>query len=412
MTTLTNSEGKVLNYTNEFIETILLQLNSSNNYYTTGDDDVIFIKIGSTKVLLLDYTYHINRNIFQNYNINENTINAYGLEFILNNTSNEYDLQSVYNGNSYIVIITDLSQVFLAIYDTGTNSSTYTGSENIDITNNEISLSFPLTINNEPFLNPRVSGYYEIYAAPNGISLLQHSSDGSQPIAIFNSLDKSVEFFGNLDIPNFYNKTEVDAIDDELSALILNTYTKTEVEALISNINLTDYYTKTEIDSSLGDYSTISYLQDNYMTSLLITQALMNNYASITFIIDNFYSKTEIDTTLSDYYTKSEIDTTFILYSPASQILRNFYSKLYIDNTFITPSQTGTLYYNKTETDNMLLSYSTGSYVDGNFYNKTETDTLLADKVSNIGNIDLPGMLDIGTSGYTNSRIRCNCWWI
>ena len=56
----------------------------------------------------------------------------------------------------------------------------------------------------------------------------------------------------------------------------------------------------------------------------------------------------------------------------------------------------------------MLLSYSTGSYVDATFYSKTETDTLLADKVGNIGNIDLPGMLDIGTSGYTNSRIRCN----
>ena len=144
MTTLTNSQGKVLTYTNEFIETILLQLNSSNNCYTTGDDDVIFIEIGSTKVLLLDYTYHINRNIFQNYTINENTINAYGLEFILNNTSNEYDLQSVYNGNSYIGIITDLSQVFLAIYDTTVSPQTYTGSENIDITNNEISLNFPL----------------------------------------------------------------------------------------------------------------------------------------------------------------------------------------------------------------------------------------------------------------------------
>ena len=56
MTTLTNSEGKVLTYTDEFIETILLQLNSSNTYYTSGDDDIIFIKIGSTKVLLLDYT--------------------------------------------------------------------------------------------------------------------------------------------------------------------------------------------------------------------------------------------------------------------------------------------------------------------------------------------------------------------
>ena len=50
MTTLTNSEGKIINYTNEFIETMLLQLNSSNNYYTTGDDDVIFIKLGYTKV--------------------------------------------------------------------------------------------------------------------------------------------------------------------------------------------------------------------------------------------------------------------------------------------------------------------------------------------------------------------------
>ena len=112
MTTLTNSQGMILNYTNELIETIQLQLNPSNKYYTTGDDDLIFIKIGSTKALLLDYTYHINRTIFQNYTKNEKPINNYGLEFILNNTSNEYDLQSVYNGNPYIGIITDLSQVF------------------------------------------------------------------------------------------------------------------------------------------------------------------------------------------------------------------------------------------------------------------------------------------------------------
>ena len=58
MTALTNSEGNILNCTNEFIETLLLQLKASNNYYTTGDDDIIFIKTGSTKVLLLDYTCH------------------------------------------------------------------------------------------------------------------------------------------------------------------------------------------------------------------------------------------------------------------------------------------------------------------------------------------------------------------
>ena len=102
------------------------------------------------------------------------------------------------------------------------------------------------------------------------------------------------------------------------------------------------------------------------------------------------------------------IDTTLNLYSPSAQILSSCYRKLYIDNTFISSTQTGGLYYNRTETDNMLLSYSTGSYVGYTFYTKTETDTLLADKLTNIGDIPLPGMLDIGTSGYTNSRIRCN----
>ena len=107
----------------------------------------------------------------------------------------------------------------------------------------------------------------------------------------------------NIDFSNnHYTLTEVDDIDNELSALILNTYTKTEV------------------DTQLSDYSTISYLQGNYMTPLLITQTLMNNYASITFIIDNFYSKTEIDTTLSGYYIKSEIDTTLNLLTDISNL--------------------------------------------------------------------------------------------
>ena len=43
MATLTHSEGNVLTYTNEFIETMLLHLNSSNNYYTSGDDGITFI---------------------------------------------------------------------------------------------------------------------------------------------------------------------------------------------------------------------------------------------------------------------------------------------------------------------------------------------------------------------------------
>ena len=214
---------------------------------------------------------------------------------------------------------------------------TYTGSENIDTTGNQISLSFSLKVNGEIVLNPRLNGHFELHAGTSGFTFLQNIVDGSQPIAIFNSPDKSVKSFGGLDT-NFYNKTEIDAIGDELSSLILNTYTKTEVDNVIANINLVGYYTKTEIDSQLTDYTTITYLQGNYMTTLAITETLMNNYTTITFLVDNFYSKTEIDSTLSDYitstqiddsyYTKPEIDTTLNLYSPYAQILNNFYSKL------------------------------------------------------------------------------------
>ena len=117
------------------------------------------------------------------------------IQNILNNTNNECTLHGVYNANSYIGSITKLQQVFLAIYDTAVSPQTYTGSENIDITNNEISLSFPLEIDDEIILNPRLNCYFELYAGTSGITFLQNTVDGSQPIAVFSSLDKSVEFF-------------------------------------------------------------------------------------------------------------------------------------------------------------------------------------------------------------------------
>ena len=49
-----------------------------------------------------------------------------------------------------------------------------------------------------------------------------------------------------------------------------------------------------------------------------------------------------------------------------------------------------------------------GSMIFQYSFTKPETVNLLTDKVSNIGDVSLPGMLDIGTYPYTNSRIRCN----
>ena len=97
--------------------------------------------------MVLYCTYHINRNIFQNCTTNENTISDYTLEFILNNTSNEYTLQGVYAASGFIGSIAELQQVFVAIDDTAVFPHTYTGSGNIDITDKRISL--------KPFIKSR-----------------------------------------------------------------------------------------------------------------------------------------------------------------------------------------------------------------------------------------------------------------
>ena len=70
---------------------------------------------------------------------------------------------------------------------------------------------------------------------------VQHISDGSQPIAIFNSLDKSVKSFGDLGIPNFYNEAEVGNLIANIS--LVNDYTKSQVDTITSNLNLVDYHT-------------------------------------------------------------------------------------------------------------------------------------------------------------------------
>ena len=74
------------------------------------------------------------------------------IQNLLNNTSNEYTLQGVYTANGFIGSITELQQVSLAIYDITVSPHTYTGSENIDITDNRISLNCPLKVNDEVVL--------------------------------------------------------------------------------------------------------------------------------------------------------------------------------------------------------------------------------------------------------------------
>ena len=59
-------------------------------------------------------------------------------------------------------------------------------------------------------MNLRSGGvYFEMYAGTSGFAFLQNINDGGQPIAILSSLDRFIEFFVDVDIPNSYDRNSV-----------------------------------------------------------------------------------------------------------------------------------------------------------------------------------------------------------
>ena len=111
---------------------------------------------------------------------------------MLTGTSNEYGLQTVYNVNGFLGVIAQLSQVSLALYDTGIIPCSYTGSTNIDITDNQISLNLPIQINNEILLNPRAydGAAFDMLTGTGIVAFRQNSIHGGTLISQFNSSTK------------------------------------------------------------------------------------------------------------------------------------------------------------------------------------------------------------------------------
>ena len=123
----------------------------------------------------------------------------------LNGTSNGYGLQSVYNANSYLGTITSLQQVSLAIYDTDIIPFPYTGSGNIDITDNQIPLNSPITINDEVVLNPRAydGAVFGLLSGTGNFAFRQNPPHEETLIAPFYSSTKECTFYGDCSIPMF-----------------------------------------------------------------------------------------------------------------------------------------------------------------------------------------------------------------
>ena len=127
----------------------------------------------------------------------------------------------------------------------------------------------------------------------------QNTIHGGQPTAQFYSPTKVCTFHGGCQITNMHNKTFVDS---SVANIYNDTYIKTRIGTLIPNIDLSSYYIKAKIGTlfpniDLSNYYTKSEVDgiDNELSTLILntytkTEAdtlLYANYPSLSFIVDN-----------------------------------------------------------------------------------------------------------------------------
>lgn len=164
--------------------------------------------------------------------------------------------------------------------------------------------------------------------------------------------DAAITYQTTANMSNYYNKTT----SDGRYAYKTDTYTKGQVDALVSGIDVSDslggYYTKSQSDaryaakSDLDDYSTTSVADGRYATKLSLNGYYTKVDADGKYALKTqSYTKGESDdrylgsTALNGYVMQSVADSKYL----QSSALNNYYTKTQSDNNYPTKSQFNTL---------------------------------------------------------------------
>ena len=95
-----------------------------------------------------------------------------------------------------------MSHLFLAIYDTSIQSFAYTGSEHVGITDNQVSLTFPITIHAGIGLHPRhyEGAVFEMQSCSASFAVRQSSIHWGAPKLMFNPSTNECALLGDCTI--------------------------------------------------------------------------------------------------------------------------------------------------------------------------------------------------------------------
>ena len=190
----------------------------------------------------------------------------------------------------------------------------------------------------------------------------------------------------DIDLSNYYNKTEVDGLlDDKLDA---SAYTPTD---------LSNYYTKDEIDASQGAQDTkintlsgdVQTISGNVTTLNEKVETISGNVQTISGEVQTLSSEID-DIDISNYYTKSESD-----------------GKYQLKGDYVTGAQLSAFTYDKATIDEKVAGG--GSFDPTQYYNKTATDALLDEKLDVTAyTLTVDSVLDSGSTNPVENRVIYN----
>ena len=125
MTTISfaNSLGVTTNFTEIELISILGNLNSSNAYFTSGLNEIVFVRISQGKLLLIDLNDNINRKLFEIYSFHYSVSNVFHLKLVHNDNALELNINDalISVGFSGTTPITTLESRYMKLYTNSNN---------------------------------------------------------------------------------------------------------------------------------------------------------------------------------------------------------------------------------------------------------------------------------------------------
>ena len=201
----TNSLEEEYTLTNEYLDATLLELLINRQTFNIDDNNIAYRRLTSGKLLILDYNYINNVEILKNYFIYNSNVRLYGLRFENQKTRLLYDINGLIEYEGYgETPISSLSDVFMAMYDNGTDA---------------------YILAHDLVKNCGVIGHRS--------SELKKNIVAGTNITLTNDAD-NFTISADLSTTNFYNRTEVDnLLLNKASTPTLNNYSLTTAIAYL-----------------------------------------------------------------------------------------------------------------------------------------------------------------------------------